>query len=82
MSKNRAKNIKQERLVAWLGRCKENMIGFKTNYENMTIEKKVDFSRKQYHLLYTLNSVLVGKSKLEGADINKVNLERQLRERG
>lgn len=76
----KAKNKKQEMLISWIERCKDNMVNFKNNYKNMTIEEKVDFSRRQYYLLYLLNNVLTGKSKLEGADINKFKLEKQLRE--
>jgi hypothetical protein len=79
-SKNQAKNIKQQQLSTWLERCKVNMVEFKSNYRDMTMEEKVDFSRRQYYLLYTLNNVLTGKSKLEGADVNKVKVEKQLRE--
>ncbi|MBC8427266.1 MAG: hypothetical protein H8D97_00050 [Proteobacteria bacterium] len=76
----KAKNKKQEMLISWIERCKDNMVNFKNNYKNMTIEEKVDFSRRQYYLLYLLNNVLTGKSKLEGADINNFKLEKQLRQ--
>jgi len=68
----RAKNIKQTHLSTWLERCNANMIDFRNNFENMTIEEKVDFSRRQYYLLYLLNNVLNGKTKLEGVDIHKL----------
>jgi hypothetical protein len=63
---------KQEMFSSWLTRCKENMQDFKLKYKRMSIEEKVDFSRRQYYLLYLLDNVLKGKSKFEGADINKI----------
>ncbi len=55
------------------------MVEFKHDYKEMDMESKVDFSRRQYYLLYLLNNVLTGKSRLEGADVNKIKLENQLR---
>jgi hypothetical protein len=75
-----AQDIKKKQLISWIERCKENMVDFKNDYKEMDMEKKVDFSRRQYYLLYLLNNVLTGKSRLEGADVNKIKLEKQLRE--
>jgi hypothetical protein len=63
---------KKEMFDSWLTRCKENMQDFRFKYRRMSIEEKVDFSRRQYYLLYLLDNVLKGKSKFEGADINKI----------
>ena len=67
-----ATEIKRQQLLAWISRCKENIENFKMEYEDMDFQDKVEFTRRQYYLLYLLNNFMIGKSKLEGVDTKKI----------
>jgi hypothetical protein len=56
--------------IQWINKCKDKIINYKNNYNNMPIIEQLSFIRRQYYNLYSILDVLDGKSELHGIDID------------